>query len=387
MKPKTYILNWDSRFNVLVFLVPFCVVCVFVLAGMLSTMQRSSLYLPSYVHDSFHSASTELFIRVMGFENAYFVQDKPNIKNVSLSSAGLELATNIRMGDIRTLIGNELPGFLLYKYDILTAGQGTDYTNTPVESSPPLEILLKERGMAKEQLEQYESNTDAPPTANPPKEKNFYIYHTHSWESYFPLLGITNEPDADKAADSKTNITLVGQMLAQELEKNQVGAVVDKTNIGQELKKKGWGTSKAYQASRTIVQSAMSRDKNLKFFLDLHRDSLRKKNTTININGTSYARVVFVLGKENPNFEQNLEFAKSLHEALKVKYPGLSRGVLGKVGKGVNGVYNQDLAAHSILIEVGGVDNDMEELKNTIKALATVITEYYREAEKVNAPN
>ncbi|HWO97691.1 MAG TPA: stage II sporulation protein P, partial [Bacillus sp. (in: firmicutes)] len=331
--------------------------------------------------------STNFFMRVMGFENGYFVQDNPDVKNVSLSTVGLELATNVRMGDIRTLIGNELPGFLLYKYEILTPGQGTDYTNTPVESSPPLEVLLKEREMAKEQLEQYESNMDGPSKVPVPTEKNFYIYHTHSWESYFPLLGVKDEPNADKASDSKTNITLVGQMLAQELEKNRVGAVVDTTNIGKELQKKGWKTTKAYQASRTIVQSAMAQNKDLKFFIDLHRDSLRKEDTTVEINGSSYAKVVFVIGKENPNFQQNLEFSNSLHEALKTKYPGLSRGVLGKIGAGVDGVYNQDLASHSILIEIGGVDNNMEELKNTVKALATVISEYYLETEKVNAQN
>lgn len=387
MKDKTYIGSMNLRFNAFIFWIPFCIVCVFIMAGMLSTMQRSSLYLPSYVNDSVNSASTNLLIRVMGFENGYFVQDNPDVKNISLSTVGLELATNVRVGDIRTLIGNELPGFLLYKYEILTPGQGTDYTNTPVESSPPLEVLLKEREMAKEQLEQYENNMDDPSTVPVPTEKNFYIYHTHSWESYFPLLGVTNEPDADKASDSKTNITLVGQMLAQELEKNRVGAVVDKTNMGQELQKKGWKTRKAYQASRTIVQSAMAQNKDLKFLIDLHRDSLRKKDTTVEINGSSYAKVVFVIGQENPNFQQNLEFSKSLHEALKVKYPGLSRGVLGKRGSGVDGVYNQDLAAHSILIEIGGVDNNMEELKNTVKALATVISEYYLESEKVNAQN
>ncbi|MER2256408.1 MAG: stage II sporulation protein P, partial [Priestia megaterium] len=39
----------------------------------------------------------------------------------------------------------------------------------------------------------------------------------------------------------------------------------------------------------------------------------------------------------------------------------------------------------SILIEVGGVDNNMEELTNTVKAFSDVFSEYYWQAEKVNA--
>ncbi|HWO96676.1 MAG TPA: hypothetical protein VNM45_10130, partial [Bacillus sp. (in: firmicutes)] len=102
MKPKPYIGSVNLRFNALIFWIPFCIVCVFIMAGMFSTIQRSSLYLPAYIQHSVNSTSTNFFMRVMGFENGYFVQDNPDVKNVSLSTVGLELATNVRMGDIRT---------------------------------------------------------------------------------------------------------------------------------------------------------------------------------------------------------------------------------------------------------------------------------------------
>jgi stage II sporulation protein P len=69
---------------------------------------------------------------------------------------------------------------------------------------------------------------------------------------------------------------------------------------------------------------------------------------------------------------------------LDKKYPGLSRGIFEQKGKGVNGVYNQDLSNNAMLIEFGGVDNNLDELKNTVAAVSDVFSEYYWQAEKVN---
>ena len=50
----------------------------------------------------------------------------------------------------------------------------------------------------------------------------------------------------------------------------------------------------------------------------------------------------------------------------------------------MDGVYNQDLHGNSLVVEVGGVDNNMKELKNTIEALAEAISQIYWKAEEVN---
>ncbi|MBD8071288.1 stage II sporulation protein P [Bacillus sp. PS06] len=74
-----------------------------------------------------------------------------------------------------------------------------------------------------------------------------------------------------------------------------------------------------------------------------------------------------------------------MNEAIEEKYYGLSRGIFEKGKNQGNGVYNQDLSSNSIIIEIGGVDNTMEELERTTEALAEVISEYYWAAEKVMA--
>ena len=54
------------------------------------------------------------------------------------------------------------------------------------------------------------------------------------------------------------------------------------------------------------------------------------------INGESYAKLAFVVGGEHANYEKNLTFANQLHDLLKQKYNGISRGTFTKAGAGTN---------------------------------------------------
>ena len=52
-----------------------------------------------------------------------------------------------------------------------------------------------------------------------------------------------------------------------------------------------------------------------------------------------------------------------------------------------NGVYNQDVSNKAMLIEIGGVDNDLNELYRSVDAFTEVFSEYYwelSEAKEVN---
>jgi stage II sporulation protein P len=140
----------------------------------------------------------------------------------------------------------------------------------------------------------------------------------------------------------------------------------------------------AYQESRPLVQAAMASNRDLQYIIDIHRDSRRKDQTTVMINGKAYAKLSFVIGGKNPNYEQNQKIATDLHRLLEKKYKGLSWGVILKKDPGSNGKYNQDLNGKSLLIEFGGVDNTFEELNRSADALADVFSEYYWQAEKVN---
>ena len=86
-----------------------------------------------------------------------------------------------------------------------------------------------------------------------------------------------------------------------------------------------------------------------------------------------YAKVMFLLGLENKNYLENKKVITKLNDYINKNYPGLSRGIYEKKGAGVNGIYNQDFSPNCLLIEVGGYENNLEEVNNTIKVLAEVI--------------
>jgi stage II sporulation protein P len=362
--------------NILVILV--CTLSLFLLAGFISSFNIS--FFKFKVNGDI---GAEVFLRIISYENPLIGHALTGSNaDFAIIPTGFKLITNIEMNDIRSLIRTEIPGFMAFDSNFLIADKGVNFTDIPIESAPPMEVLLQERNMAANELKELNSGNASSGAA--PSEKSVFIYHTHSWESYLPLLGLEGAENENDAVDGKTNITIVGDLLGKELEKRGIGANVDKTNVGQELKNKGWLTPKSYEISRSLVQSAMASNSNLKYFIDLHRDSVRKDSTTTVINNEPYAKLVFVIGEENKNFQQNLKFANELHQILNKNYPGISKGVLPKKGIGVDGIYNQDLHSNSLVVEVGGVDNNMKELINTVEALAEAISQIYLKAEEVN---
>ncbi|WP_010676662.1 stage II sporulation protein P [Bacillus timonensis] len=382
MKSSGYGQIYISR---IIFLCFFVVIICFAAATSISSMKKEWVHFQQF-DSNLQSFPAEFFVKLLEFENAYFGQTLIK-EQESFTKLLVESTLQFKYGDLRSFFGHELPGLSMYHTEILISGEGTDFTTLPYESAPPLDVLLQEREMAQKELEELNNDDSKTPPVQFVTDSKVLIYHSHSFESYLPLLGLTGNPDKDKAVDSKTNITLVGELLGKELEQYGINAIVDKTNIGQELQKKGWGTTKSYAVSRGIVQSAMASDSDIDFLIDIHRDSVRKDGSTVTINNKPYARVFFVVGKASRNFEQSYALAESLNKSIESQYPGISRGVIGKGLDQGNGVYNQDLAKNSILIEVGGVDNDMKELKNTVEALAKVISDHILEAQKVNSSN
>ncbi|MCU1806901.1 stage II sporulation protein P [Cytobacillus firmus] len=322
----------------------------------------------------------QLFIHFLKAENHYFYKEAP-AESYSLSGTLFKLATNTQPQDIRTFLGRELPGFSIFDTGIAVAGEGTDFTNLPVESAPPLEVLLKEKELA---MNNGQSEENAAPPVIPDK-KGVFIYHSHSWESFAPLLKDVKNTDEAVSPNEQVNVIAVGKKLSEELARKGIGAEHDKTNIAAELKKKGWNWENSYAMSRETVKTAMTENKDVKFLIDIHRDSLPRGKTTALIGQESYARLFFVVGKEHKNYEQNLKVATELHQALEAKYKGISRGVIVKGKSEGNGIYNQDLSERALLLEFGGVENNLDELNNSINAFADVFSDYYWKAEPVNA--
>ncbi|MBB6445966.1 stage II sporulation protein P [Bacillus benzoevorans] len=362
---------------------------IFSVSGLLTSLNPQYRPASNSVNSAASNITGEMLYHLMGWENHYFLDGLPaEALTPKLSAYLFKLTTNINLDDPRSLLGRELPAFSLFDTEILVAGEGTNYTNMPIESAPPMEILHAEQEAALQNIEGLESGSGTESPESPPNStgdrKVVYVYFTHNRESFLPYLeGVTNP---NLAFHSQLNVTRIGDKLKEELEKRGIGTVVDKTDVQANLSKKGWSYVQSYQESREIVEAAVSGDRDLTYLIDIHRDSRRKQHTSIMINGKSYAKLAFIVGGEHANYEKNLAFANQLHDLLQQKYNGLSRGTFTKAGAGTNGKFNQDLSEHAILVEFGGVDNTFEELNRSAEALADVVSEYYWQAEKVNQP-
>ncbi|WP_229717054.1 stage II sporulation protein P [Paenibacillus aceti] len=210
-------------------------------------------------------------------------------------------------------------------------------------------------------------------------ENKVFIYSSHNRESWRNVARNTKGSSFD---DRDVNISMVGKYLGDVLQEKGVPTVVNHIDIARRLEEQRLSYSKSYEESRRAINSALKKNPSLTYFLDIHRDSdVPKQTTTTVINGESYARVLFVIGTNHSNHAKNKQFADALNELLKQKYPGLSRGVLLKGSKQGNGEYNQSVSPGSLLIEVGGVNNTLQESKLAAEALADVFTEYLSSME------
>ncbi|PLR68197.1 MULTISPECIES: stage II sporulation protein P [Bacillaceae] len=360
---------------------------IFLLSGALTSLKPEYQISSKSINDLTKGISGQSFIHLLGFENRYFIQDlAEEAKPPSISSIFFKAATSINPQDPRSLLGRELPGFTLFDTEILVAGEGTNYTTMPIESPPPTEVLLEEREASiadLNDLNKQPENSVEPPIASTGDRKIVYIYHTHTTESYLPLLKGVTEPN--RAHHSEANVTLVGDRLGKSLQEKGIGSNVDKTNFMKKLNEKGWKYSQSYSMSRQTVETAMTSNKDLEYIIDIHRDSMRYNVTTTDIKGEKYAKIAFIIGGKNPSHDQNIKMATELHKISEKKYPGMSRGVLLKNSEGSNSLYNQDLNNNAMLIEFGGVDNNLEELYRTADAVADIFSDYYWQAEKVDA--
>src|SRR5699024_9158873 len=181
------------------------------------------------------------------------------------------------------------------------AGEGTDYTNLPVESSAPLEEVLEEReAVMEEEADQEESDQkeeEGEDKSGPDTEgrKVVYLYNAYTRESFLPHLHDVDDPDL--AHHSEVNITKVSDRLASQLESNGIGSQVESEDIGKLLDDRGMEYWASYDVAREVAQEALGSNDDIQYLIDIHRDSLGKDATTKEVNGESHARILFVVGE------------------------------------------------------------------------------------------
>src|SRR5699024_8917282 len=340
------------------------IIVLFISIGILTTIKPAYRFSSDTITRWTSDIDSSTFLYLMGTENRIFKEAFPKDKKLpKLSTTLFQIATNIKPSDPSSLLGQELPGFSSFGSKVIVAGEGTDYTNLAMESSPPLEDVLEDREAvldepSEEESDREDENKEANQSTG--EKDTVFIYNTHTRESFLPHL--PNVTDPNQAHHDEVNITKVSDRIAKKLKSNGIGTNVNNTDVMNILKEKEWEYGQSYDASRSIVEEAVASNKHLQYVFDIHRDSLPRDKTTKKINGESYAQILFVVGADYDDYEKNLAVATELNSLIEAKYPGLSKGVITKEGAGTNGIFNQDLSENALLIEFGGYENTFEEL-------------------------
>jgi len=280
----------------------------------------------------------------------------------------------------KKLINNLLENSNYYVYEgaknnnIL--GDITEYINKNIFNSPTY-ILNSQlnyksnnnnKNKKEEKKEEQVNKIDLMYENNSPQ---VYIYNSHQGEKYSTKYLEEHNIVPD--------VMMASKMLKEKLDNIGIKTLVEENDILAYMKKNDLDHSGSYKASRYFLEKAINKYSSVKLYIDLHRDAASHKATYTTINGKDCAKVLFVIGLEYDTYEENLKIATDINNIIVKKYPTLTRGIMKKEGYGVNGVYNQDLANNVILLEMGGNENNIDEINNTLDLIAEVIGEYINE--------
>lgn len=187
------------------------------------------------------------------------------------------------------------------------------------------------------------------------------IMHTHATESYQMVeeTWFSKEYNS-RTTDNTKNMIAVGNKIENELKNAGIGVIHDTTQHDYP------SYNGAYERSAVTVKRILKENPSIKIVLDVHRDAIQPDADTmiapvVTINGKSCAQVMIISGCDNgtmnmPNYMENLKFSAMLQRNMAQSYKGLSRPILFDYRK-----YNQDLTTGSILLEMGGHANTLDE--------------------------
>ena len=171
----------------------------------------------------------------------------------------------------------------------------------------------------------------------------------------------TARGDGSRTTDRDLNMCAVGRVMADTLNAAGLNTLHDET-LNDYPSYTG-----SYANSRAVVQQYLSQYPSIKIVLDVHRDAIETENGSrmapvCTVNGRQAAQVMIICGCDNgttvslPNYRLNLRFAAAWETAMEGLYPGFTRPVLFSYR-----FYNQDLTTGSLLIEIGGHGNNLNE--------------------------
>jgi len=195
------------------------------------------------------------------------------------------------------------------------------------------------------------------------------LYNTHTSETYKLTDGV------EHLAGQRGGVVKVAHSLENALMKDYGICVVRSDKI-HDIE---YNTS--YVKSEKTACALIEKNPELEAIFDIHRDMEKpRKQCVIKVNNKNAATILIVVGSDSqlphPQWEKNLGFAKEIEKSMNSKYPGLCIGV-----RVYDGRYHQHLHQHALLLEIGGVNNTVEEACYSAELLAEVLAEIIKNGQ------
>lgn len=194
-----------------------------------------------------------------------------------------------------------------------------------------------------------------------------YIYSTHPTETF--------KNDELIIDNIEPNIKDVSFVLKEKLEENNVNVIVEEASISDYLKEHNYDYNQSYTASLYYLEKAYEAHPDIDLIIDLHRDGIDYEYSVTSIDNKKYARIMFVVGLNRDNYQKSLDISNKMIDYLNKNYQGISRGLFTNKSAGFNQFFNDNM----ILIELGGNNNQLFEVLNSVDVLAETIKEYLYE--------
>lgn len=237
-----------------------------------------------------------------------------------------------------------------------------------IDLASPLTFLNRDyKGLTSNTVVKLKKNETSKKIETKKENPTIYIYNTHQTEEYKPTSYLEYSVNP--------NVLMASYILEEQLSKKGHVVLVEEESVSKLRTTLGLNYAGSYKVTRSMMENAKKNNPTLKYYIDLHRDSLTRDKTTLTVDSKSYAKILFIVGLENSNYQENLDFTNKISDLLNQKVKGLSKGIYKKEGPLVNGVYNQDFSNRVILIELGGNENTIDEVYRSLIVLGEVLDE------------
>ncbi len=201
------------------------------------------------------------------------------------------------------------------------------------------------------------------------------VIHTHTSEAYLPSNAQFIEGsigDATYSRDQTNNILAIGAVFCETLNKKGITAIHctvmhDNPTLGG-----------SYERAEKTIAEYLKRYPTISYVVDLHRDAISTADgefvrSVAESELTPTAQVMAVVGSNGngtpfDHWEENLALALQLRERLNANGASVCRPITLR-----NASYNQEMARHSLLLEIGTAANSVEEAARAAKMAAEAL--------------